>query len=126
MKIIKRYKETWILTQQDIETLKNEWIINWIGGKWCNLEWVLKAIKKLPYFDNKKYDSLYNKILYLSYIHDLDYYIGNNYLDFTIANWDFAYWVFKKLRWTTTIKRLLILILLFFWLQTKGFRYFKK
>ena len=124
MKIIKKYKETWTLSKQDIKVLKNEWVINWIGWKWMNLEWVLKAIKKLPYFDNEKYDSLYNKILYLSYIHDLDYYIWKNYFDFTVANWDFAVWVYKKL-WWSNYKRIIILILLFILLQVRWFRYFK-
>ena len=113
--IIKRYKNTWYLTQDDIAILKKEWVINWIGWEWAPLKPIIYAILDLPYFDTDKWHKLLQDIEeYPVAYHDFDYYIWWNYRDFTKSNLKFASRIWKLTKRTSTRQRIGIFLLAFF------------
>lgn len=122
--IIKRFKETWELSKQDIENLKNERIINWIWPKGLSFEPILESIKSLPYFDSDRYQELYEDIQYISYKHDFEFYIGWSYWDFTTSNFKFAINLYKLLYWTKWYKKAGISIFVFIVLEIYWKKYF--
>ena len=112
--MLEHYIRTGQISQAKIEELKAKWIINWIGWEWAYLRPILESIIELPYFDTEKYTKLLNDFEDTAVnLHDIDYYIWWNYLDFTIANIKLAYRTYKLLTWTNWYKRVGIFILVF-------------
>lgn len=113
------------LSDEQIDELFELWIINGIWWeKWYNFNKLLSNILSLDYFKETKFKSLYDDILYLSYIHDINFYQWNTVKSFLRANYDFSLWVIQLLNWTSRMWRLSIFMWLFFWLNIFWIKYY--
>jgi len=124
LNILSAYKEYWILWTDDIKYLTKKWIVNWIWPKEYKLNWLFKAIIKLPFFDNEKGLKLVDDVNTLSIYHDVDYTVWWNYINFTTANLRFVNWLSDLLNWTSILKRYTIILITFIALQWKWTKYF--
>lgn len=100
--------------------------VNWCWGQWgFKFKTLKKWIKKLPFVDEKKLDSLYYDIeTKACNPHDERFEEGWNIFDFLAANRDFAQDVISLMRWTTSLWRLFIFCMLFFWTSIFWIKYF--
>ena len=100
-------------------------------SNWCWWEWGFKfsllkdRLKKVELFNPKKLDSLYLSIeTRACNFHDDAFEKGWWIKEFYKANMDFINEIMKILHWTTIFSRLIIFIVLFFWLNTIWIKYF--
>jgi len=121
------------MLETQYKELKNKWIINWCWAKWSfNFSRFYKEnIVIIESFNPKLNLDLIKTIeLKACWPHDVDYYNGNSYLLFIVANFKFSYRIFKILKWTWSITlRLEIAFLLFMILHKKwknSFNFWKK
>lgn len=98
---------------------------------WCWWEWGFKfsllkdRLKKLKYFNPQKLDSLYNSIETRACSkHDDKFEKWGWIIEFLKANWEFIIEVLRILHWTSIPSRIIIFIVLFFWLNTLWIKYF--
>lgn len=100
-------------------------------GNWCWWEWWFKFIllkervKKLDFFNPELLDKLYLSIETRACdIHDDKFKEGGWIFSFLKANWEFIIEIMKIIHWTSVLSRILIFIVLFFWLNTIWIKYF--
>lgn len=98
---------------------------------WCWWEWWFKfsllknRIKKVKFFNPDKIEKLYNSIeVRWCNPHDIAFARWGWIKAFLKANWEFIIEMLRILHWTSTPSRLLIFIVLFFWLNTIWIKYF--
>lgn len=98
---------------------------------WCWWEWWFKfellkdRIKKLPFFDINKIESLYKDIeKKCCYPHDIRFEIWWNIFDFIKANYIFSKDLIWILQWTTIFWRFTIFLVSFILLNIFWIRYF--
>lgn len=90
--IINNYQKTRILSQEDIEILKQHDIINWLWGKWGIKikDLLVPIIRRLKKDYREEYLNKLKLIEGFSYYHDLDYYIWGWEREFFQANLNFC------------------------------------
>jgi hypothetical protein len=122
--IIKKY--TNYLSKEDIEVLKSEWIINWIGWKgWADFWIILKElVKEFDNYNEEKYTKLINDIEYIAYLHDLEFYKWTVFYEFYIANAKFAMRLYTLIHWTNIYKRLWLALSAFLFTSFFWYKYF--
>ena len=122
--IIKNY--TNYLSKEDIEALKSEWIINWIGWKgWADFWITLKElVKEFDDYNEEKYTKLLNDIEYIAYLHDLEFYKWIAFYEFYIANAKFAMRLYTLIHWTNIYKRLWLWLSAFLFTSFFWYKYF--
>lgn len=98
---------------------------------WCWWEWGFKfsllkeRVKKLDFFNPDLLDELYNSIENRACNkHDNKFSKGWWIIEFLKANREFIIEVLKILHWTSILSRIIIFIVLFFWLNTIWIKYF--
>jgi hypothetical protein len=112
-----------------IEEARKLWIVNGIGGDekkgGFNFSLFFKNnIQQFKEYIPEKWIKLFYEIDYLSIWHDLAYYNWNALTDKIKADYNFSLWVFKKLNWTTFLKRLFVFIVIFTILLIAWNKYF--
>ena len=101
-------------------------IVNGCGGaKGFNFsDFANYTIKYFPKFNNEKFKKLLEDFKYICCLHDIDYTLGNNFLDKIKADIKLGYRIFKLLRWTTFFKSLGSGLAVFTALTLRGKKYF--
>ena len=119
--INKIIKDNWF-TRTELSVYRKKWITNWMGGKW----WVkiTKQLRKLPWFNRKKWKQLLIDMDLVSDMHDVRFYIWWWFISFLRANWKFSYNILRLLHWTTFMSRFLLFTTLFLWTTLLGWKYF--
>lgn len=113
-------------TKIDLDRFKSVGAINGCGGEggFNFSDFAKYTIKYFPKFDTKKHRKFIEDLKYICYLHDLDYIIGETYLDKIKADIKLAFRVFKLLRWTTNIKRSITALVIWLWVTFGGTKYF--
>ena len=106
--------------------LAKQWYMNGCGGKWgfSFSNTIRAAIKELKGFNQAFYLALLNDIEKLCWEHDIDFTLGNTKKDFRLANFRFAWRMFKLLRWGNFFGRLSLWIIIYVLLNRHGKHYF--
>jgi hypothetical protein len=97
-------------------------VTNWMWWKW-GIQWTKQA-KKLAYFKKEKEKQLLEDLDLISDIHDLWFNEWWWVKEFYLVNYTYINDVLALLHWTTIFSRWIILIVLFFWLNTIWLKYF--
>lgn len=101
---------------------------NGMGWKW-GIQWT-DELRKLKAFDSEEEHELLNDLDLISDIHDIEFEnkdwdtLYKSITNFISANYRLIIRIIRLLHWTTTIWRLFIFTLGFFWLNIFGWRYF--
>lgn len=97
----------------------------------CWWEWWFKfsllkdRLKKVKYFNPQKLDSLYNSIETRACLpHDILFLEWWWIKEFYLANYGFIIEILRILHWTSIPSRIIIFIVLFFWLNILWVKYF--
>ena len=123
--ILKAYKEYWVLWDIELKYLWKVWIINWIWGKDSLLFKYVNKIQDFKYFKKTKFAKLVQDIEnWPVAIHDIDYTIWWNILDFINSNLKLSMWLFKLVNWTDTKYKLLLSISVFVATTILWYKYF--
>lgn len=101
-------------------------MVNWCWGEWgLDFKKLKNKLKKLPFVDPKKLDSLYVDIEAMAcYPHDRAFDKGGGIRDFIKANYEFANKVLELLHWTSPWGRTTILVFVFWSMNIFGIKYF--
>lgn len=116
-----------MLTQQEILSLKSQWIINGIWWKWWADFWLIlkELVKELPSYQEEKYLKLIDDIEYIAYNHDYEFYKWKTFFSFIKANFLFWYRIYKKLYWSW-FKWVLVWVMAFLFTTIFGRKYFRQ
>lgn len=102
------------------------WVINWCWGHTAfNFDTFFEEnIEKLPEYLQKEWMQLKEDIKYLLCgPHDVRFENWNTLFHFYLANFIFAYWLFKLTHWTTYTNRIVAMFVVY-WLLNKYWRKF--
>lgn len=118
-------KKAWY-TKIQLENFQAIGIINGCGGEggFDFTGFAKDTIKHFPKFNTDKHKKFIEDIKYICFLHDLDYILGETYLDKIIADIKLAFRVFKLLYWTKNFKKWLSSLAIFLGTTFGGKKYF--
>jgi len=121
MTTIKAILKTANISKDDIAEYRKVWICNWCGWKWG---WSISdSLESLPYFKEEKRKNLLKDIKIICCLHDYDFFKKTWFLK---SNYKLAIRILQLLHWTTTWKRLLLFILIFWGTTLFWYKYYKE
>lgn len=117
---------TYNFSDEDKIKLEILWIVNWCWAKWrFNFSNFVDKVENYIWFKSEKFDSFKKDVKeFCSFQHDVRFWEWWNIIDFFIANLEFINWMLNFLHWTSVKRRILVFIILFFWLTFLWFSAF--